>query len=81
MAENERVFRNAFNGYNKEDVNTYIASLAEDTKNAVDAAQLRAQKAESDLENIAGELEDTKNKLVICQEEAKGYSEELSACK
>lgn len=57
MPENEKFFRNSFHGYNKDDVNSYISSLAEASKREADEAQTRLSRAERETENIKNELE------------------------
>ncbi len=57
MSENEKVFRNAFRGYNKDDVNAYIASITENANKSVEDAQARVSRAEREVENIKAECD------------------------
>ncbi len=78
MAENENVFRTAFRGYNKDDVNAYIASLAGSTKNLSEEAQARVARAERETENAKAELENLSRKADELAVEAYAAANALS---
>ena len=80
MTENERIFRDAFRGYNKEDVNAYIASIAESTKASIEAAEERAGKAEKELEGVKAELDGVVKKSAQDKLEAEKTAKDLSDC-
>ncbi len=58
---NAKVFKDSFRGYNKDDVNTYIASMAEGMKKTLDEAEARVARAERERDEAKAELE-TANK-------------------
>ncbi len=53
--ENKVVFRNALNGYNKNDVNEYITSLAKEFARRKDEWEVKATKLQNDLNTEASE--------------------------
>ena len=54
---NAKVFKDSFRGYKKEDVNSYIASMAEGMKKTVEEAEARVARAERERDEAKAELE------------------------
>ena len=54
---NAKVFKDSFRGYNKGDVNTYIASMAEGMKKTLDEAEARVARAERERDEAKTELD------------------------
>ena len=53
---NAKVFKDSFRGYKKEDVNSYIASMAEGMKKTVEEAEARVARAERERDEAKAEL-------------------------
>ncbi len=65
-------FSNSFNGYNKEEVNSFVATVAKEYEsmlNKLKAQDLEIEKLNSNLEKYQN-LEDTLNKTILVAEDA-----------
>ncbi len=65
-------FSNSFNGYNKEEVNSFVATVAKEYEsmlNKLKAQDLEIEKLNSDLKKYQN-LEDTLNKTILVAEDA-----------
>ena len=78
MAENAKAFREAFRGYNKSDVNAYVASIAEGVKRSLDEAEARVARAERERDDAKGELEIANQKADQIAIEAYAAAQALS---
>lgn len=65
-------FSNSFNGYNKDEVNSFVATVAKEYEsmlNKLKAQDLEIEKLNSDLKKYQN-LEDTLNKTILVAEDA-----------